>query len=256
MIRRYLLLIVALFFVGVSTACQSEPPKPGFRISMYRTTTDIFTGLPTTFPHQNILLSGAWDRDIGSPTGSLTVFLGRSSGSVGYVDVAGGRAPAVWELTEDNGPCAGQTVAEQLYPGENEDIYCTELPFFLFNASPSFIDKTDPPTSITINGSGISSAGGIPTVEYWDSYGNMIGQQPATSVASDGTWLTGPVPNLTDSGTGRFAVRVKNPDGALAGIAYIDVWYPYVYEPPPPPPGGCGENSPNRDQQICEFQYY
>ncbi len=208
---------------------------------MYRTTIDTFTGLPITFSHQNILLSGAWDRNIGgSQSGSLTVFLGRSSGSVGYVNVDGGRAPAVWELTEDNGPCAGQTVAEEINPGENEDIYCTELPIFLFNASPSFIDKTEPPTSIAIYGSGISSAGGMPNVEYWDSYGNMIGQQPATSVASDGTWLTGPLPDLTNAGTGRFAVQVKNPDGVLVGVAYIDVWYPYIYEPPPPPPG-CGE---------------
>jgi hypothetical protein len=256
MTRRYLLLIAALFFVGIGTACQSGPPNPGFRISMYRTTVDIFTGLPTTFPHQNILLSGAWDRDIGNHTGSLTVFLGRSSGSVGYVNVEGGRAPAVWELTEDNGPCAAQTVAEEISPGENEDIYCTELPsFFVFNASPSFIDKTEPPTSITINGTGISTAGGMPTVEYWDSYGNMIGQQQATSVASDGSWLTGPVPNLTNSGTGRFAVRVKNPDGVLAGIAYIDVWYPYVYEPPPPP-SDCSEPDPYHYQPVCDTQQY
>lgn len=256
MTRRYLLLIVALFFVGVSTACSSEPPNPGFRVTTRLLTTDILTGGVSDVPHQNILLSGAWDRDITTPTGSLTVFLGRSSGSGGYVDVAGGRAPAVWELTEDNGQCAGQTVAEQIYPGEDEEIFCAVHAFSSFNASPSFIDKTDPPTSITINGSGISSVGGMPTVEYWDSYGNMIGQQQATSVASDGTWLTGPVPNLTDSGTGRFGLRVKNPDGVLMGIAYIDVWYPYVYEPPPPPPGGCGNNDPRMEQPICEVQNY
>ncbi|HEX8473063.1 MAG TPA: hypothetical protein VF666_03455 [Pyrinomonadaceae bacterium] len=256
MMKKYLLLIVALFITGMGTACQSGPPDPGFRVSTYRTTLDPITGLPVTFSHTNILLSGAWDRDIGTPRGSLTVFLSRNTGSSGYVNVDNGRAPAVWELTEDSGACAGQTIAEEIYPGENEDIYCTDFPTFIFFASPAFIDKTDPPASVTINGQGISTAGGMPNVEYWDSYGNLVGQRQATSVAGDGSWLNGPVPDLSNAGTGTFVVRVKNPDGALAGIAYIDVWYPYIYEPPPPPPGCGGEPlDPRMERPICDYEY-
>lgn len=260
MTRKYLLLIVALFSVAVSTACQPGPPNPGFRISMYRTVINAL-GIPSTFAHQHILLSGQWERDrTGTVVGNLRSFSGHSSGVNGFVNVEHGRAAAVWVLREDNGPCAGQSVAEEVFPGENEDIYCIQTPFFRFNASPAFIDKTNPPTSITITGSGISTAGGTPSVQYWDSYGNMLGEQPAYSVSPDGTWLTGYVPDLANSGVGRFGVRVVNPDGGLAGIAFVDVFNPTLYEPPPPPPGPCypqtyAPGEANMPAPVCDGTY-
>lgn len=104
-----------------------------------------------------------------------------------------------------------------------------------------------------ISGSGISSANGMPSVEYWNPSGQFGASTQATEVAPDGTWLSGATPDLSQVYSGTYLLRVKNATGEYAGSGFVDV---YRYQEPPPPPNPDPCYCP-RDMPCmpCEVQY-
>jgi hypothetical protein len=100
--------------------------------------------------------------------------------------------------------------------------------FGLFSVSPDPINLQAPPGSLTIYGSGISTAYGMPTIECIDPYGRRLSTTTATSVAGDGSWVQISLPDLSHAYTGQFQVLVINWtwDGGQEEMGYspINLW--------------------------------
>jgi hypothetical protein len=244
--NKILFLIVIL--VAALPACTSGPPKPGFRVTTTITRFNAFL-FPVTIEYPNAGVFGNLVGrlpSIGPATGNVEAFIG-NTGSNSYYDVNGGVAPAAWNMGISLGSqfCGGQSeLVAILSPGEDFGLNCNLIPIFFFAVNPSTIDANSPPASVTISGSGISSDGGMPTIEYYNSYGTLVAQQTAYQVAEDGTWLTASTPDLSSVSSGRYLLTIRNPDGAVAGNAFVDV-FRYSEPPPDPDPGACGPD------QIC-----
>lgn len=96
---------------------------------------------------------------------------------------------------------------------------------FSLVANPGSVNLQAPPASGTISGpGGISTANGMPTVEYYDQYGYFIGGVTAVTVGGDGTWLEAPQPDMSNIYSGSYTVVTANADGQTVGIAYMDAW--------------------------------
>jgi hypothetical protein len=115
-----------------------------------------------------------------------------------------------------------------------------------FGMAPESIDVNAPPATATFTGAGLSTTYGMPTIEFYDEYGNFFNQTTASSVSADGTWLQAAVPSLAGLYSGTYTIVIVNAtaDGSRNAIGTASVW---VYgndliEPPPDPdpdPGPC-----------------
>jgi hypothetical protein len=237
------LLSLTIFLAGFS-ACIPSPPKTGFRVSTTRTTIMAGSPLPTTVNAPNIFVDG---NVLSVPccvqiVGTIGAFSGTTN-SDAYYDVTGGKTPARWRLGEGNGPCAGQSVTIDItFAGSTRNLDCRDLPSTFFSFLPSVIQRDTPPATITIEGTGISSTGGMPTVEYYDLNGTLVAQNTAIEVASGGTALTAPAPNTSLFASGAFIALVRNADGNSPGNGVV-VIFDFLQPPPDDPP----------DEESCGF---
>lgn len=110
-------------------------------------------------------------------------------------------------------------------------MYIYRVTFFGFflTADPSSVYLPSPPASSTITGQGMDGTYGMPMVEYFNSNGFLVGSVSATSVASDGTWLQAPMPDLSSVYSGTYQVRVTNKTSEgyylnVVGTATITGW--------------------------------
>ena len=236
-------LCLLVIFVVTMGACIPSPPKPGFRISTTVTRPGPFL-FPQTVAYTNAgvfgnLVGGL--PTLGPVTGNVSAFIG-NTGSGAYYDVHGGVAPAAWVLGISPGSqfCAGQSdLTTIIRAGEDYGLDCLLIPIFsFFTVDPSVIDVDYPPPTVTVSGSGISSSGGMPTVEYYNVNGILVAQQSALQVAADGTWLTMSTPDLSSVYAGSYLLTVRNPDGGVAGHAFVEV-FRYSEPPPDPDPDPC-----------------
>jgi hypothetical protein len=78
------------------------------------------------------------------------------------------------------------------------------------SASPASVYLPTPPASGTITGQSFDATYGMPTVDYFDSNGYLIGTVYATSVASGGTSLQANMPDLSSIYSGTYQVKVTN----------------------------------------------
>jgi hypothetical protein len=152
--------------------------------------------------------------------------------------------------------CAPQQTDFDVTRGATSNYKCVSNSFVVvFAVSPGDIDAQNAPGAITISGSGISTNNGMPVVTAYDEIGNVAGQETATSVASDGSWLVINTPSgLTVSNT-TYTLSVENimSDGSqsLAGVGSI-----YVYNVPiDPPPDPCSGQLRSGEQQPCLQTY-
>jgi hypothetical protein len=232
----YLLTIAALILGALASGC-TGPPNPGFRVETTIRQVGPM-GLPVTVPHSGVGLRGSFLAADGATTGNVMNFIGNSGAGAQY-DVKGGRAPGVWALGETSGPCGGQTIQESVSPGGRAGLLCDQFaPLFRFNASPSSIDADAPPSTVEVTGSGLSTAYGMPHIDYYDWNGTLVGSQQASQVSADGTWMTGPPPDLSGVFSGGYVLKVYNADGTYLGDGWAEV--NRYYEPPPPPDPGDG----------------
>jgi hypothetical protein len=129
-----------------------------------------------------------------------------------------------------------------------------------FTASPSSIDLAAPPATVTLSGVGIDATYGMPLIQYYDSTGSLVASALANTVASDGTWLQGNTPDLSNAYNGETNVEVSNrlADGTWSypvGIAPLTIYGgndpPPLDDGPPPDPEGCGGQPIDQPQMPC-----
>lgn len=129
----------------------------------------------------------------------------------------------------------GKATLDRRSPGGTQ-YECSEIAIisgnnfgFALTASPSSVDLNAVPASVTIAGQALDGTYGMPRMDYFDSSGYLIGSTTATAVASDGSWLTAPVPDLSSAYSGTFQIQVTNmrSDGEyldIVGSATISCW--------------------------------
>lgn len=213
----YVLFAVALALTYVSSGCASGPPNPGFRIETFYTE----NGSIFDDPYRGLDLERR--RTYPPTTGSEITFTGVRTNGSAYFDADNGIAPADWFIKETDGGCAGQEIEERINPGESEDVYCNAISIFAFVSNPSYIDAGFPPSYVTVSGTGLSTVGGMPKVEYFDQNGNLVDEVVAFEVASNGTWARGYTPDLMNQLSGSYTMRVRNPNGQIVGSGFVNV---------------------------------
>jgi phosphohistidine swiveling domain-containing protein len=263
---------ILLFAVSVSlllaAGCgggNSSDPNAGFSISTFNTVrqVDQFGNVVSQFDiPQMATLSGVELADHSGVTGTLTSFGPAQTGTQANTPfnkytATGARAPASWRIVT-NLPslfrCAPAQTDFDVTRGTTSDYKCVSTSFVVvFSVSPGTVDAQSAPGTITISGSGISTTNGMPVVTAYDEVGNVVGQETATSVASDGSSLTINTPyGLTVSNT-TYTLSVENimDDGtqSLAGVGTITV-YDVPLDPPPGDP--CNDQPIHGEQMPCD----
>ncbi len=159
--------------------------------------------------------------------------------NTGMNRLTGAKVPAVWRFAAFSFTgCPGLVTGEkEMKLGDSVKIRCFTSSVGFFNASPDSVDVNSPPTTGTITGQGISTTYGMPSVTYYTDNGTLAAEQTATSVAPDGSWLQGPVPDFSSAYNGLYTLLVlnKNADGTstIIGSAYIEVTGFFIPTPPP-----------------------
>jgi hypothetical protein len=239
-----LMLFLVLVSMNFNLACRepSPTPTPPPRFIILTTQTIFGTlGLPVILPHTNIECAGQWESDamnLGPIAGINTFFQGNSG--EGKLLVPNARTPAFWRLGEFTGPCANQSFVIGIRQNDAVNMNCDRTRIRLgpnFSSSPSGVDHASTPTNLTITGQDIDATYGMPLVEYYDEFGNLVAQIQASYVAPDGTSLAVNTPDFSSSTSGEYLVVISNVryDSSLEMIGSITL-YVYTFEPPPPPP--------------------
>lgn len=177
-------------------------------------------------------LSGGPGTPVGDAYGPNGWTLAPANG-FSVIQVPNGRICAWWNLSWETGEpwpgCATTPPLKAYVPISLPNQYAIGLvcvnraviiidsaPGIIFSPSPTYTDVTS--GTITASGPGFSSAHGMPLFQYFDQNGNLVAQQNATSVASDGNSASGPVPsNISSVPPGFYVGRVSN---AASGGSY------------------------------------
>lgn len=101
------------------------------------------------------------------------------------------------------------TVSTTFNCGQLDVIQLTDSNLTL-SASPSSVDLTNPPGTVTITGQSFDATYGMPRVEYFDSNGWLVASTYASSVSGGGTSLQCSVPSLAQVFSGTYTIRVTN----------------------------------------------
>jgi hypothetical protein len=216
--------------------------------------------------HPRVIIVGFRQRDLSGAAGNTTYF-DVTTNDNGRAAIGGGRAPAIWEFNNLGdgiglNACRNQRFTGFTTPLGTTDIFCANTIGIFFTAAPDSIDVQAPPATFTIYGQGISTAYGMPVIEFWNEYGTVVGQTTATEVAADGTWARGNTPYMDTSNMygGAYTVGINN---VVAGGGYDTIGYaslsvtnsnpPPLPEPyPDPTPDPCGVNQNQyMERQPC-----
>lgn len=263
---------LALFFAALSSlllaaGCgggNSSDQNAGFTMATFHTIRQIdqFGNVFSQFDvPQPATISGVHLYDKSGASGSVFSFGPVNSPS--RYTITGARAPAGWRLSSNLSFlffCAPLQSDFEPNRGGTVNYKCLSNSFIVvFFVSPGSIDAQAPPSTVTIYGSGISTAYGMPLVTAYDEIGNVVGQEPAQWVSPDGTSLVINTPSGLNVANTTYSLSVENiaPDGtqSLAGTGSLYVYNVTPYEPPPDE-DPCGTESPYRDQSVCELYLY
>jgi len=208
-------------------------------------------------------IQGNWLFDNGSAIGETRNFgpflCGQSS-----CRVDGGRVPARWRIVAGTpgAECIGylESLERDVTAGSTQVSRCVVFGvIFPFTTAPASVDLQAPPATFDLTGSGLSTAYGMPQVEYVDQYtGAVIGSTTATAVNADGTWLQATMPDLSSVYSGTYNILISNvrDDGSreYIGTSTVDCYGRDVTFEPPPDPGPCG-CPPDGPCMPCENYY-
>jgi hypothetical protein len=146
--------------------------------------------------------------------------------------VSNGRAPANWHVTWVTGgfetACFGLSTDLFVDLHQISGLLCEVFVFepanlgqsASFHFSPNPIHTANPPGTVTITGTGISSQNGMPLLQYYTLDGTLVNQAYATAVAGDGSWLQAPVPSLAGLQAGTYVGFIYN-ENADSSYSYI-----------------------------------
>lgn len=255
---KFSLLSAVLLLASLTMGCWpfgggDDPPQSGFsaRGEMY-----VQSNVPGGLLFVTLTnVQGFWQFDNGSAVGNVKNF----SSCCGTRHVDDGRVPARWIINAGPPGCGQLTNPNMdVNAGQTKVAACLTPGFvFAFAASPGWIDLQAPPSTMSMTGSGVTTAYGMPRLEYMNPYtGNLIAAATATSVSGDGTWLQANTPDLSEIYSGDYTVFVSNvqADGSLVyiGAATITAYgRDYQLFDPPPPPGECGCPPGGGDCLVC-----
>jgi hypothetical protein len=255
--KRIIALFAIVLTVGLIGCPDTTPPPPfpgeGFFIQtsflpLFPAIIEIAPGISTHWD---------WLSDVqgGDPPRGNTASFDNTTNLAGIGVSQDGRVPAKWLVTWNTaGPdpqCAGkQTGAQSDHPQRTVDILCFEVPApgfflaqggtFIFTPDVLYTDNSSGSTG-TVSGQGFTAQYGMPVVRYFDSGGNLVNQTSVTAIASDGTWVQAPLPDMSQITVGSYVGAIYNLD-ANGNLLFIGTTSVTVLDPPPPPPpdGGCG----------------
>jgi hypothetical protein len=92
----------------------------------------------------------------GQVRGVAATFNNVTTDGSGLYEAVNGETPGVWNFTEHNGPCGGQSVPALIGNGTTQPLDCIAVNL-AFNMAPSTLDAFNPPATFQIFGSSISS---------------------------------------------------------------------------------------------------
>ena len=248
--RKLLALLLTLSMFGL-TGCPSGPTLPpttaggGFFISTF---TSFNLSPPIVAPVVQIKMT--WKKDLPGAVGNAaTQNVTTNSAGIGIAGNA--RVPATWNFKwvfALVGPCEGQNLdADAKEVDDDISLVCTTetiggieqatasvLPDYSFSPNPIATDGSSGSEAF-ISGSNFSELFGMPLVQYFDLNGNLITQANADAVAPNGTWMSAPVPDISQLPVGTYVGLLSNanPNGGYDVIGSVTV---QVVPPPPPPP--------------------
>lgn len=263
--KKITLLILVFAITSVMFGCHggsSSDPNQGFTVKgvarVYNLQGTQFIDYATSGRYQGLFLSGA------GTYGSLTSF--DEYAGILY-NARGAKVPGRWRIGLSRGfdaasLCVSPAVEEvNVSLGSVETIRCfggTSI----FVSQPDTVDAFNPPSTITITGSGIEDTYGMPKIAIYDEYGNVGASVTATQTLAGGIPHSGPgiealtfnAGDLSQVYDGVYSITVSNvnADGswAIVGGAIVSV---YGNPPPPPDPdpgGGDCEPQPQGYEQL------
>jgi len=179
--------------------------------------------------------------------------------------------PGNWDIEWVSGPtgdgnvCNGVHTGSQLVSAYGDSI----LVPCLFNGtlsasapafSPSPFYTGSPSATVTVSSSAgsFNNTYGMPLVQYFNpSSGALLAQGYATSIASDGSWISAATPSgvsVIPSGEYEGVVSLATSSGSYS--PYVAVMVQVVAGAPPPPPGsgcggGCGSGCGSGCHPVC-----
>lgn len=246
--NKYTLTILSPLLVLLLCSCSPGPnpnlPDPGFTIVTQRRDS---LGIESAQP--NTVVFGNQTRPTFSdPGGNVHSFRGISSATAALLPVPNGVAPAFWELGEESGPCAGQVTFGNIKRADYNYLTCSRFKLdFPFAFLPSSFASADPTLNWTVIGTGMSASYGMPMLQIYDMYGNVVayvgatdcGYTPETDTTPETTWMSGNSAALAGLSSGSYTADIWNqtPDGSGAYVGFVDF---AIYDNEPPPgPGPC-----------------
>jgi hypothetical protein len=159
--------------------------------------------------------------------------------------LTGKRAPATWNVKWISGgppPCLGVTGSNTVSVGAVEEFICfitVEVgdlanSSFVFSPNPIATDGSSGSEAV-ITGSGFSSQYGMPLLQYFDLNGNLVTQTNVDAVAGNGSWVSAPIPDISQLGIGTYVGIISNVNSS-GGYNFMGSVSVQVVPPPPPPP--------------------
>lgn len=195
--------IVALFILLAGLGCEESDNTATLKIRAQ------IVDQGVAFPQPGIDMGGDWRLDIeGVRHGLQSSFVGISDQG-GRIDIADGRVPAIWLISEANGLCGGQSALIAFYYQVVNDVICLVIRL-QSQASPSPLNTYSTPTTITINGDGMSQQYGMPHLVLYNESGTSVAEFSAYWVSGDGQTLDATTPSLVGLAAGTYVVMVMN----------------------------------------------
>jgi hypothetical protein len=209
---------------SMSFQCGGPPAPPPVGFQIHTMDDGSLFGTLEDSPNVNVI-SNLQEAIVNDPVGNITYF-NATTDSNGYWQAVNAIVPANWLFNETNGPCGGQQAVATVGNGQTQDLDCISL-VLSYVVSPSSLEVWNPPTSLSITGTGMTTQYGMPHVQIFNNVGTQVADIVATSVTDNGEVLTAPGPSLTGLSTGTYGLEVLNvqSNGTLApaGAAPIPI---------------------------------
>ncbi|HEX8474600.1 MAG TPA: hypothetical protein VF666_11245 [Pyrinomonadaceae bacterium] len=247
---------------GGGTTSNPNLPNPGFTLI---TQTRSAFGIERPQPFTDV--AGIQRRQLPpDATGFIRDFEATSSSS-GILPVANGVAPAFWAIGEGNGPCAGLVAFGGVKRGDYNYLTCNGGLTFPFGFTPFGFSASES-TTWTATGVDMNTQYGMPMLQVYDAYGNMVAIMPATECgytpeseeAPASTWMSGSSDAMMGLPSGSYTADIMNQsmDDTGTPIGFISFRI-FSIEPPPDPCDGGVQTTYGRESLMpptCEPMVY
>ncbi len=222
--KTHSLTAVILSFVMLAIGCsggeiEPEIPNPGFGIySTYRDIYNFESTLPgaSTYGEVGRSYFGTLVGVGSGATGAYWTF-GVTANEKGKAYVYDTLAPAFYKVTAGTGwsKCTGMTGTVHIDRGVLNHLECKEYriggPILGGPFSNSTINVNTAAVEFTMGGEGINAAYGMPTFQFFNQYGTLVAQTPATAIDTEnGIWAKGWSNCLTGLPVGPYNVLLMN----------------------------------------------